>query len=74
MHWIATMFSNKRSWVLQSVSSAKWQMSWKFILGRVMTELLTTKSSSPTAIHTKIKIMYGEDTADVNSDTGSVIL
>jgi hypothetical protein len=74
IHWIVTLFSNNRSWVLQSVSSAKWQMSWKYILGRVTTEFVTTESSSPIAIHTKMKIMYSEDTIDVNLDTGSVIL
>ena len=39
----------------------------------VTTEFLTTESSSPISIHTQMKIMYGEDTRDVNSDTGSVI-
>jgi len=41
---------------------------------RVTIEFLTTESSSPTGIHTKINIVYGEDTIDVNSDIGSVIL
>jgi hypothetical protein len=39
----------------------------------VTTEFLTTESSNPIAIHTQMKIMYGEDTIDVNSGAGSVI-
>jgi hypothetical protein len=41
---------------------------------RVVTEFVTTESSGPIAIHTQIKIVYGADTTDVNSDTGSVTL
>jgi len=39
-----------------------------------MIEFLTMESSNPITIHTQMKIMYGKDTIDVNSDAGSVIL
>ena len=75
-HWIVTLFSNNRSCVLQSVSQ---QCKTADVVEihtrqRGTIEFLTTESTSPIAIHAQMKITYGEDTTDVNSDAGSVIL
>jgi hypothetical protein len=71
-----TLFSNNRSCVLESVRQQCKMADVIEIhtMQRVTIEFLTTESSSPTAIHTQMKIMNGEDTVDVNSDNGSVIL